>query len=182
MRERSKAEPDSSVPQHTDRSTIRHTSPHCGTAEDPARRLILPIFHFFSSATKFRPSDLSEFVHAVMPATPARSRVKGDKKPYIKPDPATSPPSTPTPNRISSAKTTPSTASPGPYNSSDIDGKTYDAPETKPKSSPKSRAAGKAWTGDEKVQLFRFALERNGRGWDEAVMGRTASQASQTWK
>jgi len=180
MRERSEAEPDSSVPQHTDRSTIRHPSPHCGTAEDPARRLILPIFYFFSSATKSVPSDLSELVHAVMPATPARARVKEDKKPYIKPDP--SPPSTPTPHRVSSAKTAPSTASQRSYDSSDIDGKTYDGPQTKPKSSPKSRAAGKAWTGDEKVQLFHFALERNGRGWDEAVMGRTASQASQTWK
>jgi hypothetical protein len=43
-------------------------------------------------------------------------------------------------------------------------------------------SGGKAspWTGEELVVLFRFAMDRNGREWSEAVEGRNASQARQT--
>lgn len=40
---------------------------------------------------------------------------------------------------------------------------------------------GTAWTGEELIQLFRFAMDRDGRDWGVAVQGRTANQARQTW-
>jgi len=40
---------------------------------------------------------------------------------------------------------------------------------------------GSAWTGEEQKQLLHFALNRNGRGWGEAVPGKTATQASSIW-
>jgi hypothetical protein len=40
---------------------------------------------------------------------------------------------------------------------------------------------GTAWTGEELIELFRFAMDRNGRDWGVAVQGRTANQARQTW-
>jgi hypothetical protein len=52
----------------------------------------------------------------------------------------------------------------------------------KPTTSATSSASkATAWTGAELVQLFRFAMDRNGREWAVAVEGRTASQARQTW-
>ena len=44
-----------------------------------------------------------------------------------------------------------------------------------------NNAKATAWTGEELVILFRFAMDRNGRDWGQAVEGRNASQARQTW-
>jgi len=115
-----------------------------------------------------------------MPAETTPSRPKKDMKPYVKPQikviSRKSPDTVPeTPRKIPSAKKEPSQSS----DSSDIDTK----PQASKKAvSPKARQGGKAWTLEEKLQLFRFAMDRHGRGWEEAVSGRTASQSSQTWK
>jgi hypothetical protein len=54
-------------------------------------------------------------------------------------------------------------------------------PKTIPTAGTAGRSKGNAWTGDELKALFHFALKRDGRSWDEAVVGRTANQALQTW-
>jgi hypothetical protein len=54
--------------------------------------------------------------------------------------------------------------------------------DTKPQTkSTGKKGRGTAWSGEDLQQLFDFALNRNGRDWGEAVPGRTANQARQTW-
>lgn len=123
------------------------------------------------------------FAHITMPAKITPSRPKKDMKPYAKPEiepiSRKSPDTVPeTPRKIPSAKKELSHIS----DSFDIDTKPQAPVNSNKAVSPKARQGGKAWTMEEKLQLFRFAMDRHGRGWEEAVSGRSASQSSQTWK
>lgn len=55
-------------------------------------------------------------------------------------------------------------------------------PGTKKVASGSSKGNGAtSWTAHELKTLFRFALTREGRCWDEAVPGRSGSQSRQAW-
>ena len=120
--------------------------------------------------------------HNMPAAISPRPRPHGTTKPYVKPEPPS--PSTP-PAQLSSAGP-PSRASTNDVKPNVIPKSAGSAKtgNSKPGRKPRMKSAesGRPWTGEEKIQLLHFALERNGRGFGEAVPGRTASQASQTWK
>ena len=40
---------------------------------------------------------------------------------------------------------------------------------------------GSVWTGEEQLQLFHFAINRNGRSWGDAVPGKSGVQACSLW-
>jgi hypothetical protein len=87
---------------------------------------------------------------------------------------------TPTmPRATSKTDTTPTKrAAPYPASSPNSD----DQSDTKSQiETPNKKGKGMTWSGEELKQLLHFALNRNGRGWGEAVRGRTANQANQTW-
>jgi hypothetical protein len=71
----------------------------------------------------------------------------------------------------------PSSSSPSPNDDSDS------KDEVSPKN-VKGEGTGSSksvWTAAEQKQLFQFAINRKGRGWGEAVPGKTAAQARCLW-
>ena len=87
-----------------------------------------------------------------MPRTPIKATVKVESQPY--------PSSSPT-SKTSNSK-------------DDGSAKKVKADRTGEKAS--------AWTAEEQKQLLHFALNRNGRGWEEAVPGKTGNQAGTLWR
>jgi len=94
----------------------------------------------------------SNFAISKMPRTPPKPTAKVEFRPY----PSSSPPS-----NDSSSKDTGSSGN----SKMKVDRK-----------GPKG-----VWTAEEQKQLLHFAINRNGRGWGEAVPGKTANQASCLW-
>jgi hypothetical protein len=86
-----------------------------------------------------------------MPRTPTKPTVKVEARPY----PSSSPPS----------------------NDSD----SRDDGSAKKKKLDRKGSKGSVWTGEEQLQLFHFAMNRNGRSWGDAVPGKSGVQACSLW-
>lgn len=108
-----------------------------------------------SSKSSIRPQPVctSDSRHHIskMPRTPTKSTVKVESQPY----PSFSPPS------------------------NDSDSK--DDGSLKKGKVDKKGSKGSAWTGEEQLQLFQFAMNRNGRSWGDAVPGKSGVQACSLW-
>jgi len=72
-----------------------------------------------------------------------------------------------------------------PYPSSSPTSKNSDSRDggsTKKVKADRTGEKASAWTAEVQKQLLHFALNRNGRWWEEAVPGKTGNQAGTLWR